>query len=187
MSAVPVHPALGRDLRVVQGPPGVGAFDAAALDVAERVNPSQQASPRRAARVAVPPDPTAAAPQQGWGPEPPGAAEVTDLAVIEDRENVAQALILRLLTPVGSLAELGHAEYGSRLVELIGQRKSDSLRGLCRAFILEAVRLEPRVQDKPLAITFQPDQETSATFVVEVAVVPVSGGDPVSVGMEIDL
>lgn len=186
MNAVPVHPALGRDLRVVQGPPGFAAFDAAALDLADAVKPSQQA-PIRTSRVVRSVDPTTSPVRQEWHPEPPGAAEVTDLGVIEDRENVAQALILRLLTPVGSLAELGHGEYGSRLVELIGQRKTESLRGLCRAFILEAVRLEPRVEDKPLAISFHPDQESPSTFAVEIVVVPVSSGEPVTVGMEIDL
>ena len=34
---------------------------------------------------------------------------VTDLAVLNSRQNLAQALLVRLLTPVGTLAGLGHA------------------------------------------------------------------------------
>jgi len=176
---------LGTDLRVLLGPPGLSAHDAASLDLRSTPKPSQRAvrvtRGLRAAPAAVTDD------QQGWAPEPPNATEINDLDGITGRENLAQALALRLLTPKGSLAALGHAQYGSRLGELIGRRKSDELRGLCRAYILEAVREEPRVETKPLAITFDPQRETPSDFVVEIAVQPVAGGDPVSLGLEVAL
>ena len=50
-----------------------------------------------------------------------GHTLLTDLDRLKGRENLAQALILRLLTPLGSLKGLGHANYGSRLHELIGR------------------------------------------------------------------
>ena len=68
-----------------------------------------------------------------------------------------------------------------------GQRKTEELRGLCRAYILEAVREEPRVEAKPLAITFDPQREAPWDFVVEIAVQPVAGGDPVTLGLEVAL
>lgn len=175
---------LGRDLRVLLGPPGFGAHDAASLDVRPVERPSRQ---RRAPRSIRRPEPSASPELQGWKPEPNGAREVTDLEPIEGREAVAQALVLRLLTPVGSLAELGHAEYGSRLGDLIGRRKTTALRGLCRAFILDAVRREPRVDDRPLAITFDPGQETASSFVVEISVRTVSTGEVVDVALEVGL
>lgn len=168
---------LGSDLRVVLGPPGMAAYDAAALDLRTRPRPLQRATTRT----------TAATEPQGWQPEPPGATELTDLDTIGGRQNVAQGLILRLLTPKGSLADLGHAGYGSRLGELIGQGKTEALRGLCRAYILEAVREEPRVEAKPLAIVFDPAREHPWDFVVEITVQPVGGGDPVSLGLEVGL
>lgn len=174
---------LGTDLRVVLGPPGMAAFDAAALDLRSRPRPPQ----RTAARAGFLRAPVAPPEPQGWQPEPPGALELADLDAITGRQNVAQALILRLLTPKGTLADLGHAGYGSRLGELIGQGKTEALRGLCRAYILEAVREEPRVADKPLAITFDPGREQPWDFVVEIAVQPVSGGDPVTLGLEVGL
>jgi hypothetical protein len=60
-------------------------------------------------------------------------------------ENLAQAVILRLLTPRGELAPLGHPDFGSRLHELIGQENNTARRNLAKLFILEALKLEPRV------------------------------------------
>ncbi|HEX6047169.1 MAG TPA: hypothetical protein VFZ22_21955 [Pyrinomonadaceae bacterium] len=111
----------------------------------------------------------------------------TDLAAIEGRENVAQALLLRLLTPVGSLSLLGHADYGSRLGELIGRHKTEELRNLCRAFVLEAVAREPRVEPKVVELTFDPLQEQVDNFVLTVAVQPITGGDPVALSLEVGL
>lgn len=175
---------LGTDLKVLLGPSGFGAHDAAALDLRTRPTVPQRDPVSRPGLIRTTPQDAV---PQGWQPEPPGANELTDLAGITGRENVAQALTLRLLTPKGSLAELGHAGYGSRLGELIGQGKTEALRGLCRAYILEAVREEPRVEDKPLAITFDRDQEQPWDFVVQIAVRPVTGGDPVTLGLQVAL
>ncbi len=177
---------LGRDLRVLLGPPGLGAHDAAVLDVQPRPRPSQQSRRPRTARRVAAPDPSGPPPTQGWSAEPPGAREVVDLQVIEGRENLAQALVLRLLTPLGSLADLGHGSYGSRLGELVGRRKTESLRGLCRAFILEALEGEPRIDRRAVGIAFDPSQETPSSFVVEIAVRPLDGA-PIAVEVEVPL
>ncbi|HYQ68287.1 hypothetical protein [Actinophytocola sp.] len=176
--------SLGTDLKVILGPPGFGAHDASTVDLTPVPKPAQRILPRTGGLRAATADEDG---EQGWRPEPPGATEVTDLGVLTGRENLAQALVLRLLTPRGALTDLGHANYGSRLGELIGRRKTEALRGLCRAYILEAVREEPRVEDKPLAITFDPRREQPWDFVVEIAVRPVDGGDPVTIGLEVGL
>ncbi len=113
--------------------------------------------------------------------------EVYDLDVLRERENLAQALILRLLTPRGSLKALGHAQYGSRLHEIIGRRKNDALRNLCRAFVLEVVAQEPRVDDTAVALAFDPLAETQSSFVFTLAVRPRDGGAPVGVSLEVSL
>ncbi len=116
------------------------------------------------------------------------ASEAYDLAVHEERENLAQALILRLMTARGELAELGHAAYGSRLHELIGRRKTEALRNLCRAFVLEVVAQEPRVEDQAVELVFHPQQESSASFVFTLAVRPRLGdGEPVGLTLEVAL
>jgi phage baseplate assembly protein W len=111
-------------------------------------------------------------------------AESWDLAVVSGRENLAQALVLRLLTPRGTLAALGHTEYGSRLHELIGREKSDQLRSLCRAFVLEAVAQEARVA----VITdfaFDREQETPSSYSFTIAVLPRH--DAVAVGLSLEV
>ena len=43
----------------------------------------------------------------------PGHPGGDDLTLAAERANLGQALILRLLTPLGSLGPLGHPDYGS--------------------------------------------------------------------------
>jgi phage baseplate assembly protein W len=62
------------------------------------------------------------------------------------KENLAQALILRILTPRGELAALAHPDYGSRVHELIGSKNTATQRNLLKLYILEAVKAEPRVE-----------------------------------------
>ncbi|HET9528689.1 MAG TPA: hypothetical protein VFO99_21185 [Pyrinomonadaceae bacterium] len=150
----------GTDLSVV---PNMVAYDAASLDLTTKVRVIRR-------------------------PRPGERDTQTDLSLIEGRENVAQALLLRLLTPVGSLSTLGHSDYGSRLGELIGRRKTEELRNLCRAFVLEAVAREPRVEPKAVELTFDPLAEQIDNFVLTVAVQPIrDGGDPVSLSLEVGL
>jgi phage baseplate assembly protein W len=120
------------------------------------------------------------------GAEPERAA-AADLATLSGRENLAQALILRLLTARGSLAELGHADYGSRLHELIGRNKTSALRNLCRAHVLEAVAQEPRVEDTVTALDFDIAAEQADSFRLTLAVRPRDGGDPVDLVLEVGL
>jgi phage baseplate assembly protein W len=151
--------SLGVDLAVI---PFLVAYDAAEVDLVRRSRP-------------IVPVPST------------GARELYDLDVIAERNNLAQALILRLLTPRGSLVKLGHAQYGSRLHELIGRRKNDALRNLCRVYVLEVVAQEPRVNDKAVALTFDPQAETSASFVFTLAVQPVDGSAPVGLSLGVAL
>ena len=80
------------------------------------------------------PKETLRAPRRAWDFEPRAGLE-----------NLAQAVMLRLLTPRGELAALGHPEYGSRVHELIGRENTSTQRNLLKLFILEALQNEPRV------------------------------------------
>jgi phage baseplate assembly protein W len=116
-----------------------------------------------------------------------GRARVGDLAPHTGRENLAQAIALRLLTPVGSLAALGHPTYGSRLQDLLGRRKDESNRLLCRAFVLEALAAEPRIDPGATVVEFDRERETIDAFMVAIDVRPVTGGDRISLGLEVAL
>jgi phage baseplate assembly protein W len=154
-----MDPLSGIDLSIA---PNMVAYDAASLDLTTKIRPVRRARPGT-------PD------------------SFLDLAATTGRENLAQALLLRLLTPRGSLALLGHPEYGSRLGMLIGRRKTEELRNLCRAFVLEAVAREPRVEPKAVDLTFDPKAEQFDNFVFTVAVRPIAGGDPVALSLEVGL
>jgi phage baseplate assembly protein W len=73
--------------------------------------------------------------------------EVTDLRTIEGRDNLAQAVIVRLLTPRGELAPLAHPDYGSRLHELIGRQNTETTRNLVKLHVLESLAAEPRIEE----------------------------------------
>ncbi len=107
--------------------------------------------------------------------------------LIEDRHNLGQALILRLLTPKGSLAGLGHAGYGSRLHELIGERKTDSARALCKAHVLAAIAEEPRVEPTAVSFSFDLDSEGPSEMRFSVAVRPLNSTDPLMVSLGVEL
>ena len=96
-------------------------------------------------------------------------------------ENLAQAVILRLLTPRGELAALGHPEYGSRVHELIGRENNTAQRNLLRLFILEALALEPRI-DKVAELSVTPSSGARSTVDVLLRVKPVGATALVAIG-----
>jgi phage baseplate assembly protein W len=69
-----------------------------------------------------------------------------DLSVSSDLDNLRQAIEIRLLTPRGELAPLGHAEYGSRLPDLIGRPNTDTNRNLAKLYVIEALKQERRIE-----------------------------------------
>lgn len=99
----------------------------------------------------------------------------------EGLENLAQAVILRLLTPRGELADLGHPEYGSRVHELIGQENNTTKRNLLKLFILEALKLEPRVE-KVAELKVEPSPGARSTVDVLLRVKPVGAATLVTIG-----
>jgi phage baseplate assembly protein W len=117
-----------------------------------------------------------------------------DFDVVGDRSNLVQAIAMRLLTPRGELAALGHPEYGSRLHELIGRENTDTTRNLMKLFILEALQFEPRLQPKTDVIVRPAETNPPATgkgarnvrlashVVVQIAVLPVGETDKVVIG-----
>lgn len=106
--------------------------------------------------------------------------------VLAGRHNLGQALILRLLTPQGSLAGLGHAAYGSRLHTLVGVNKTESSRALCKAFVLEAVAQEPRVRDAVVDFAFDLAGEGPSELRFSMTVEPVDGSEPVTIALGVE-
>ena len=71
--------------------------------------------------------------------------------------------------------------------ELIGRPKTNEQRALAKAFVLEAVAMERRVQPKLVEFRFEPEEESIDSIAFTLSVLPVAGGDPVSLGLEVAL
>jgi hypothetical protein len=112
------------------------------------------------------------------------AGDPVDLASVGGRANLAQALTLRLLTPRGALAPLGHADYGSRLVELIGRGNDETTRNLARLYTIQALEQEGRVQAL-LDLRVERVREQPNTLRIWFAVVPRPDGEPLALALEV--
>lgn len=73
-------------------------------------------------------------------------ARGTDLETLSGTQNLQQALLLRFLTHRGEMEVLGHAGYGSRLSELIGELNTETNRNRAKLYVLQALAEEPRVK-----------------------------------------
>lgn len=108
-----------------------------------------------------------------------------DLGVVSARNNLAQALILRLLTRVGELAPLGHPDYGSRLTDLIGGLNNDTNRNLARLYTIEAIAQEPRC--KLIDLSVIPVDGQPGTLRIGFSVLPIDDDDPLALALDVTL
>ncbi|EIV92707.1 hypothetical protein [Frankia sp. QA3] len=111
-------------------------------------------------------------------PDGSHAPDPTDLATLTGRQNLAQSLILRLLTPLGTLAPLGHPGYGSRLGELVGRANDPVARFLARRHVLAAMAQESRAQLVDLVFD-DPATSGPGTLGFTAIVQPLLDGEPV--------
>ena len=94
--------------------------------------------------------------------------------------------MLRLLTQRGALAPLGHPDYGSRLVELIGRVNNDTTRNLARLHTLEALKQERRVKEI-LDLTAATIKDQPDTIRIGFSVLPLNDTDPLALALEVSL
>jgi phage baseplate assembly protein W len=115
-------------------------------------------------------------------------ATAPGLAAVGSRANLAQALIVRLLTPRGSLGALGHPAYGSRLGELVGRRNDVTARNVARLYVLEAIGQESRVAALE-ALEVRTDPDRPDVVAISFSVVPIAAidpsGDPIALALEL--
>jgi hypothetical protein len=106
---------------------------------------------------------------------------VRDFGLISGRGNLGQAILMRLMTPVGELAPLGHPDYGSRLNEIVGRQNTDTNRNLAKLFILDSLRQEPRIKSV-VSVTATPSPLSVFLIDIELVVQPVGDAAVVQVG-----
>ena len=112
---------------------------------------------------------------------PGGRGRVFEVGTEGGMNNLAQAILMRLLTPEGELARLGHPEYGSRVHELVGRENVASTRNLLKLFILDALKREPRVE-KVVKLSVEPTKGARGSVDVLLRVTPVGRADVVQIG-----
>lgn len=116
---------------------------------------------------------------------PNRATRVSDFDLSTGRENLAQAVIMRLLTPRGELAALGHPTYGSRLHELVGSRNTATNLALARLYILESLKQESRIE-KINQLLIEPASGSRDRVNIFLEVLPVNApAVPVSFVLEV--
>lgn len=87
-----------------------------------------------------------------------------DIRTVSRVEAISQALVNRLKTRKGELADLGHPDYGSRHHELIGEPNVQRTRNLIKLYVLQALRREPRIE-RVLSAVVRPDQDPPRSMV----------------------
>jgi phage baseplate assembly protein W len=111
-----------------------------------------------------------------------------DIATTTGKHNLIQAIINRLLTRQGELAQLGHPEYGSRLYQLIGELNNNRTRALAEVYIRESLAQEPRVEEIR-SITFAPPSRglTRSMLEIMIAVKPVGQPEDLTLALSLNL
>lgn len=97
---------------------------------------------------------------------------VRDFGTVSGRDNLGQALTVRLLTPKGELTALGHPDYGSRLHEVIGATNTASTRNLAKLFVIEALKQERRIE-KIVRVDVTPHPVNRFLILIAIEVRPV--------------
>lgn len=105
--------------------------------------------------------------------------ERIDLATLSGGDNLVQALLLRFLTPLGEMTELGHPEYGSRLFELIGELNSQTNRNRAKLFTLQALQAEPRVK-KVVSVQVTQSRRDRAQMDIAVSLLAIDSDTPIN-------
>lgn len=95
-----------------------------------------------------------------------------DLGTVSDEDNLAQAIMARLTTGEGELHDVGHADYGSRLQELIGEVNNETTRERIKAVVLDCLTQEPRIKEVT-SINVRTDPYNPNRVDIEITVLPM--------------
>jgi phage baseplate assembly protein W len=106
---------------------------------------------------------------------------VRDFVTVSGRDNLAQAVAMRLLTPRGELAALAHPDYGSRLPELIGAQRTETTRNLAKLYVIEALKQERRIK-KIINVTVADQPGAHHQINIFIQVQPIDDSQVVDLG-----
>ena len=111
-----------------------------------------------------------------------------DVAIVQGLANLTQALLNRLHTRKGELANLGHPDYGSRLYQLIGELNNPRTRALAEMYIRECLAQETRIAEV-IGVEFaSPARDAERdTLKVTVIVRPIAEETPLPLSFSLNL
>jgi len=95
-----------------------------------------------------------------------------DFDTIAKEDNLVQAIITRLSTDEGELTDLGHADYGSRLSELMGEVNNAATRQRLKAEVQSCLSQEPRIR-KIINVSTTPHPKDAHRVDIDITVLPV--------------
>jgi phage baseplate assembly protein W len=87
---------------------------------------------------------------------------------VSGRENLVQALTLRLMVETGEAAGLGHPRYGTRIRYLIGEPLDRANLELIRRYVRQALMQDSRVSEVNTLVVHPRESEPGAVEVVAV-------------------
>ena len=109
-----------------------------------------------------------------------GVTKSGDLRTSSGRQNLGQAILHRLLTRRGELAELGHPDYGSRLHELIGEPNNDRTRDLVRLYAKECISQDPRIHEI-VKLSVGTAADNPHIVLLDITVLPIKSNVPMNI------
>lgn len=109
----------------------------------------------------------------------------TGATTVSGKDNLIQALTMRLIVYRGHLAELGHTRYGSRVADLIGEPLDRANLELLRRYVRQALKEDPRVEEVT-ALTVSARADLPGAVDVRASIKAITG-DAVELGLALDL
>jgi phage baseplate assembly protein W len=108
------------------------------------------------------------------------AASEGDFDTVKAEYNLAQAIIHRLAIGEGELYDVGHADYGSHLQDLIGEPNNGRTRMRVENLVRDCLTQEPRIREvSSVNVNSRPDDPNSLD--IEITVLPIGSDNFLSV------
>jgi phage baseplate assembly protein W len=95
-----------------------------------------------------------------------------DLETVSEEYNLGQAIINRLRTRQGELADIGYSLYGSHLYELVGEPNNERTRELAKLYARESIAQDPRVSEM-VSITVETLKDNPNRIDINISVLPI--------------
>ncbi|MEH2291335.1 DUF2634 domain-containing protein [Nostoc sp.] len=113
-----------------------------------------------------------------------------DLSTVKGLDNLAQAIINRLITRQGELAALGHPNYGSRLYKLVGEQNNQRSQALAELYIRECLAQESRISEVLEIIFATPRtvfERNTLKITINIKTVGIDTPSPLSIALNLNL